>query len=241
MKIVVSILSIIACSLLNSCIDSKMREITARNSGTKFWLYTPTDQNKNWEYRGAVDELNRANGFGSYNIVDTFYGGNSYEASGKFVHGQPNGDHSFRIPSPLIEGRNHYLNGQFQGTTKTQNEMPQHLANVATLGLAALVTSGSQASRAGQTTTGLMTTDVSANYPEGVAYDVTTYGGQYATDRYSFITIFGMTTYASAKQNLEAGRSVYGGDKSDRPGYFWIDKIPVRQGSQIRTGVVGVR
>lgn len=82
---------------------------------------------------------------------------------------------------------------------------------------------------------GTQTTDITANYPEGFAYNVTTYGGQYASDRHDFITIYGVTTYATAQQNLNAGRAVYGGNKNDPR--FRIEKVRVTPGSQIRTGM----
>lgn len=82
---------------------------------------------------------------------------------------------------------------------------------------------------------GTQTTDITANYPEGYAYDVTTYGGQYATDPQDFITIYGMTTRASAEQNLEAGRAVYGGNSNDPR--FRIRAIRVTKGSRVRTGM----
>jgi hypothetical protein len=88
---------------------------------------------------------------------------------------------------------------------------------------------------------GTQTTDITANYPEGYAYNVTTYAGFYASDDFSFVTMYGLTSYAQAKQNLEAGRSVYGGDKSDRRGWFWIEKVPVNSNSKIRLGTVKVR
>lgn len=117
-----------------------------------------------------------------------------------------------------------------------------HLLNVATAGAAAYAATGNTNDGKNIAAIGTSSTNITANYPEGYAYNVTTYTGQYASDRWSFTTTYGMTTYAAAKQNLEAGRAVYGGgDTSDRPGWFWIEKVPVRKGSSVRTGIQGIR
>ena len=159
--------------------------------------------------------------------------------SGRFEHGQPDGPHAFH--NSLVEGFTNYSKGQYIGTSKTRNDIPMHIAG-SLIGGANAYAANRGNNKGKDISTGIRNTDITANYPEGYAYNVTTYSGQYASDRWSFSTIYGITTYATAKQNLEAGRSVYGGpDKSDRRGWFWIEKVPVRKGSSIRTGVVGIR
>lgn len=223
--------------LLPSCISFKMREITARNNGTKFWLRTANDNNNKWDFTGPVDKEGKAHGMGSY--VNRWSWNDQWSGSGKFIHGQPEGPHPFR--SSLVEGTHHYSNGQHVRHENTRNDIPMHLAG-SLIGGANAYVANSNTRNGKDISTGISTTDITANYPEGYAYNVTTYVGQYASDRYSFATFYGITTYATAKQNLEAGRSVYGGpDKSDRRGWFWIEKVPVRKGSSVQTGMVGIR
>lgn len=112
--------------ILNSCINHQMREITARNNGTKFWMYTANDRNNHWEYYGGTDRQNRAHGFGRYEAKDDFYGGNHLAGSGKFIHGQPDGDH--QITNQFIDAVTHYSNGRRLAMTKTRNDMPAHIA-----------------------------------------------------------------------------------------------------------------
>jgi hypothetical protein len=241
-KLLTRLSLILAFLLVCSCMTPAMREITARNNGAKFWIWTTANAVKQIEYHGPVDSQNRANGIGTYAVKDDFYGGNHFEATGLFGNGQPEGSHHFRTKAPVIEGSHHYANGQHTGMTKTRNDMPLHLANVATAGLTALATSRNSSQGRDIGSVGVGTTDITANYPEGFAYNVTTYVGQYQSDRYSFATIYGITTKAVAEQNLEAGRAVYGGpDKGIRRGWFYIEPVRVTKGSKVRVGIVGIR
>lgn len=225
--------------LLSSCFGPPMKEITARNNGAKFWIYGAYGINNSWYYQGPVDSENRAHGYGQYE--DRYAPQYPWRGTGKFVHGRPDGDHPFEVS--LVSGVHHYSNGQHVGVTKTRDEVPAHVLNSLTLGAASFV-AAKNGGGAGPVlaAAGTSSTNVTANYPEGFSYNVTTYVGQYVTDKYSFGTFYGITTYQTAKQNLEAGRSVYGGeDKSDRPGWFWIEKVPVRQGVAVKTGFQGIR
>ena len=142
MKLLPAILPIV---LLASC-SPAMREMTARNNGTTFWLHAHPGATKKMEYSGPVDTQNRAHGFGNYQLPDDFYGGNHFEGSGTFKHGQPDGDHFFRVPSPLVQGYKHYSNGQCNGTTKTHNNMPAHIGGSLMGGLPALAAANRQSS-----------------------------------------------------------------------------------------------
>lgn len=223
--------------MLASCNIIQVRDIVARENGVRFRMQSASWLVKNWKYQGGIDSENRAHGFGQY-LQE--YGGPIYEGSGEFLHGSPEGRHRFSMD--LVEGYKTFVGGQVVKLEKTRNDMPAHLMNVATVGVAGAAglangTGQSQSQRLG----GEGVTPITQNYKEGYAYNVTTYVGQYASDKYSFATIYGITTLAVAQQNLEAGRSVYGGDKTMRPGYFHIERVPVTQGSQIRTGIVPVR
>ncbi|RYD38817.1 MAG: hypothetical protein EOP87_00700 [Verrucomicrobiaceae bacterium] len=219
--------------LLPSCLSFKMREITARNNGARFWMYTSNDNNNKWDFTGPVDKENRAHGLGSY--VNRWAWNDHVHQSGNFNHGQPDGNHSFR--GSMVEGVNRFTNGQYRGHAKTRNDMPMHLLNVATAGATAIGTSRSSSATGGANATaiGTSTTDITANYPGGYAYNVTTYGGQNATDSYDFITFYGITDQATAQQNLEAGRRVYGGNPNDPR--FRIERVRVTKGSRIKTGI----
>ena len=73
--------------LLNSCVNVKMREITARNNGAKFWFYTPpAPLGYHWEYQGPVNHLNQANGESNYSHINDFYKSVEYSGSGKFIN-----------------------------------------------------------------------------------------------------------------------------------------------------------
>ncbi|RYG97130.1 MAG: hypothetical protein EON58_10470 [Alphaproteobacteria bacterium] len=149
------ILCILPFLFVCSCITPAMREVTARNNGAKFWLWTVSSSISRMEYEGPVDPQNRANGLGTYVLRDDYYGGNHFEGSGFFKNGRPDGEHSFRVPSPLMEGFHHYSNGLYTGTTKTRNDMPSHIVGSVLGGLtahrAAQKTSGSPAASQSKT------------------------------------------------------------------------------------------
>jgi hypothetical protein len=240
-NLLVAAASAVICS---SCQPPIVREITAANNGVKFHLRTSDTNPKKWEYHGPHDSQLRAHGMGSYALRDTFYGGYHYQGSGRFKNGLPDGVHTSTTKAPVVNTTNRYRNGEFLGYENTRNDVPEFLAGVATAGMSAMVSANrtpGTGSALMKSSSGLQYTDVTANYPEGYAYNVTTYIGQYAMDDYSFGTIYGITTRAVAEQNLEAGRRVYGGDDSLRPGWFHIEAVPVRPGSKIKVGIVGIR
>lgn len=217
---------------LASCVG--MREITARNNGVKFTMWAAATHTHGWDYHGGSDSQNRAHGFGRY--TQSHMGQIISRGNGEFVHGQPDGDHLFDLDTAT--GYHHFKDGKPIGMTKTRDDLPEMLvAN-------ALAVAASRSGAAGATIAMREydgSTGNTANYPEGFAYNVTTYVGTSANVPWDFATIYGVTSYQTARQYVEAGKAIYGGDKRDRPGWFWIEKVPVRAGTNVKVGIQGVR
>lgn len=241
---------------LSGCMQRTMRSYHSVE-GADFKIYDYPDSPLNpsrMSYSGATNKLNQAHGFGTYTKtwpgMDAYGSPQTVTGKGTFKNGLPVGKHATEVQAATTfhgevtyDEQGNYVSSRkisgsvlaeiTAGAAKSYQTDPKFRSDLQKI-------LGDQSGWRGSGES-INTTAITANYPEGFAYNVTTYVGTSANVPWDFATIYGVTSYQTARQYIEAGKAIYGGDKSDRPGWFWIEKVPVRAGTNVKVGIQGVR